>query len=322
MQTILTTQDVKEHERFDFWREAICDVFVQLDASQLSTDTFSGILKNGWMKEIQISEVIADSQEVIRSPRQIQKASEDFFLISLQLEGTGYIEQNNRIAALAPGDFTMYDSTRPYTLYFSHSFKQLVFQFPRSLLFERLPSAEEMTAILLPGNRHQISSTVSSLLHTISSSYLYLDSRAQLRMNDTLLDLLSVVLSSVTNTNLEGLHSRADIYRLHAKSFIYKHLANPNLTPTLIAFHLGISERYLHKLFESEEASVASFIRNKRLEQCKNDLVHPKFRHASIIDIALRWGFNNAAHFSRIFKDRYGMSPSSFRKLNDSDSCE
>ena len=31
-------------------------------------------------------------------------------------------------------------------------------------------------------------------------------------------------------------------------------------------------------------------------------------------DIAFSWGFNDAAHFSRSFKEQYGMSPREFRQ--------
>ena len=40
----------------------------------------------------------------------------------------------------------------------------------------------------------------------------------------------------------------------------------------------------------------------------------PDVRQLSISEICFRWGFNGSAHFSRAFKDRYGVSPRDYRK--------
>jgi hypothetical protein len=108
LQTILSTEQVEEQERFSYWREIICDVFVQLDASQLSHQLFTGRMEIGSLENMQISEVSADPQHVVRSKRQIVKSSEDYFLVSLQIYGKCYTEQDQRKATLQPGDFVLY----------------------------------------------------------------------------------------------------------------------------------------------------------------------------------------------------------------------
>lgn len=315
MQTILTTENVQENERFTYWHDALCNTFVQLDAAQISSQSFSGRLKVGKLNAIEITEVTADSQKVIRSNKQIQKSVEDYFLVSLQLNGNGYIEQDNKMATLNPGDFTLYDSTRPYTLHFDQPFQQIVFQFPRPLLLERFKNAEQMTSLLFPGKEHPISTMVSTLLQTIALSYSQLDSSAHLRLVNTTLDMLTVAMSAISGVKVNEIHSMSDLYLTQAKSFILDHLNNPNLSPLLIAEALDISERYLHKLFESENYSVTSLIREQRLKHCRNDLSNIKKRHLTITEIAMGWGFNNSSHFSRIFKQRFNQSPSVYRNL-------
>lgn len=43
------------------------------------------------------------------------------------------------------------------------------------------------------------------------------------------------------------------------------------------------------------------------------DLKHASAAHRTITDIAFSWGFNNGAHFSRVFREHTGLSPSDFR---------
>ncbi|WP_404900449.1 helix-turn-helix domain-containing protein [Priestia filamentosa] len=313
MQKILEMEQVEEQKRFSYWRDMICDVFVQLDASQLSRQTFTGRMKVGSLNDIQISEVWADPQLVVRSNHQIQKSREDYFLVSLQTAGQGYIEQDQRKAGLQPSDFVLYDSTRPYRLHFEQPFQQIVFQFPRSLLLARCGEAEQMTSVLIPGTQHPVSSMVSTLLRTVASSYLHLDSITQLRVAETTLDLLATTLSTISGVKLNEVHSMANLYRARARVFISAHLANSNLTPSLVAASQGISTRYLHKLFEAEGQSVATFIREQRLKQCRLDFGDPKQIQYTVMDIAFKWGFNDAAHFSRVFKRRFGVNPAEYR---------
>jgi AraC-like DNA-binding protein len=72
--------------------------------------------------------------------------------------------------------------------------------------------------------------------------------------------------------------------------------------------------RYLHKLFLGEHTTVADHIRRRRLERCSRDLLDPALADKPVIAIARRWGFGNPAHFTRVFRDAYGMPPSEYRR--------
>lgn len=99
--------------------------------------------------------------------------------------------------------------------------------------------------------------------------------------------------------------------QIHA--FIRENLGDPRLTPAAIAADQHISLRYLHKLFQRDGHTVAGWIRERRLEQCRRDLADPRLAARPIHAIATRWGFTSPAHFSRTFRDAYGFSPRQFR---------
>ncbi|ASA24903.1 AraC family transcriptional regulator [Paenibacillus donghaensis] len=225
MQTILTADQVEEQERFAYWREMACDVFVQLDASRLSRQTFTGRMEIGSLEDIQISEVSADPQHIVRSKHHIDNSGEDFFLVNLQIAGKGYTEQDQREASLQPGDFVLYDSTRPYILHFEQPFQQIVFQFPRSLLLSRCRQAEQMTSVRIPGMQHPVSAMVSTLMRTVAASYLYLDSITRMRVVESTLDLLATSLSTISNVKLDEISSAANIHRAGALAFITAHFS-------------------------------------------------------------------------------------------------
>ena len=52
-------------------------------------------------------------------------------------------------------------------------------------------------------------------------------------------------------------------------------------------------------------------------EMCIRDsLCDPALAARSISEIAVAWGFNDAAHFSRAFRARFGRSPRELRAGN------
>jgi len=95
--------------------------------------------------------------------------------------------------------------------------------------------------------------------------------------------------------------------------FMDGHLADPDLSPEMIATAHHISVRYLHKLFQDEGTTVGRWIQRRRLEECRRELTRSAHGRPTIAAVAGRWGFPSAPHFSRVFRATYGMSPSEWR---------
>jgi AraC-like DNA-binding protein len=107
--------------------------------------------------------------------------------------------------------------------------------------------------------------------------------------------------------------SLPQVWRDRIKSYIASHLRDPELSINQIALALNCTKRYIHKVFQCEGTTVSESILQLRLAHCREDLCNPARSGSSITDIAYSWGFNNAAHFSRAFRDEYQVSPSCFR---------
>ncbi|MCQ0006703.1 helix-turn-helix domain-containing protein [Actinomadura madurae] len=101
------------------------------------------------------------------------------------------------------------------------------------------------------------------------------------------------------------------LLRVHA--YIDARLGDPGLTPGRIAAAHHISVRHLYTLFEAQGTSVAEWIRLRRLERVRADLLDPALRARPVSAIAARWGFPNAAHFNRVFRAVHGEPPGEFR---------
>lgn len=101
---------------------------------------------------------------------------------------------------------------------------------------------------------------------------------------------------------------------MRVKAYIESQLADPELSVERIAHACNISVRGLHRLFDEDPAgSVSSYLWQRRLIRCADALRDPSQVHRSITDVCFSYGFSSSSHFSRLFKDRFGIPPVRYR---------
>jgi AraC-like DNA-binding protein len=98
-----------------------------------------------------------------------------------------------------------------------------------------------------------------------------------------------------------------------AKETVRKSVSDPMLNGERIARKLGISERYVQRLFEEDGTTVSALIMEERLTAARRNFADPIHDGRTIADIAYGAGFSDISHFNRAFKKRFGETPSSFR---------
>jgi AraC-like DNA-binding protein len=98
------------------------------------------------------------------------------------------------------------------------------------------------------------------------------------------------------------------------RAYVAMHLRDPQLSIDQIALALNCSKRHLHNAFADETMTLATYIQDLRLTACLRELQQQGPTGRAITDIAMHWGFNNASHFSRIFREHTGQSPSEYRQ--------
>ncbi len=93
-------------------------------------------------------------------------------------------------------------------------------------------------------------------------------------------------------------------------------LHDPDLTLAQVAAEHGVSPRYVQKLFTQNNQTFSAYLKLRRLSRCHAELISPVHAQLSISEIGFRWGFNDAAHFSRSFRNQYGLSPREHRQAS------
>lgn len=301
--------------QFEAWEDQICHTFVPLRARcSDGAAAFSGHVESALLGSVVLAEVAASHAQVERTPRLIRSDDPELYKFGLQTSGTSIIEQDNRQAHLRPGDLAIYDTSRPYRITFSDHFRMTVAMFPRSLV--RLPEKHmaNLTAVRLAGDTG-LGSLIAPLMTGLSSQFNTTRPVIAAHLGDAVVDLVTAAFAQQMQRPIDPASPVAHRTLVEeVRRFIDQRLGDPRLTSKQVADAHFVSVRYLQKVFETEGTSVSTLIRSRRLDRCRRDLADPNCDHLSIAQIGGRWGFPDAAHFSRLFRSTYGQSPREFRK--------
>jgi AraC-like DNA-binding protein len=296
---------------FRDYRQAVVSSFVPLDVSRVSADPFWGRLRSVDFDDAHVHEVTASQHMVERTESLVAVSDERFYKASLQVSGTGMLIQDGREALLQPGDLAIYDTARPYSMIFEEDMRMLVLMFPREQLGLPPDMMRQLTA-------HKFSSTdglgamIIPFLQNVSQNLDRVGGATGPRLVHTAIDLITTMFANELDLEADPRDSH-QLLMQQVRHYIETNLGSPELSPTQIAAAHFISTRHLHGLFREKGTTVSTWIRERRLENCRRDLIEPLNAHLSVGAIAARWGFVEAAHFSRVFKAAYEMAPSELR---------
>lgn len=309
---LLTTDTVAERKRLEYWREIVCDTFVELDCQAAEPVGFFGSIRSRSLGDIVFTRVSSTAQHVARTPARISRSDFEYFFLSLQLQGRGCHKQDGRVAHLQPGDFTIYDTTRPYELLFGDPFGQLVLSIPREVVKSRLSDAERLTACTVRGQSGS-GRLASVFIRQLAAQIESLDRASLPRLHASVVDLIATALAEQRRGGTSSLSRNANVLTQQVLQFIEDHLPDAELSCEAIAARHRISARYLRVLFREFGTCASDWIWRRRLERARQDLSDPRQRHLSITTIGFNWGFKDGAHFSRMFKQQFGCTPTEVR---------
>jgi AraC-like DNA-binding protein len=313
MSQLLTTQAVEPSRQLAYWTEMVCDTYVQLDCDAAAdAHTIEGEIAVDQLATLQLSRVTATAQHVRRTPARIAWASEDYFLVSIQSRGNGAVVQDGRSALLAPGDFALYDSTRPYELHFDSPFQQYVLKLPGPTLRTALRDTNRLTATSVSGARGA-GHLMINMIRTLTADIDTLAPASAAAVADSVTQILIAGLSALPAARQPALSHLTALHREQIKACVRTRLREPGLSVASIAAQLRLSPSTLHRAWLGEPCSLADWIWAQRLDAARRDLCDPTLDARSVSEIGFSWGFNDAAHFSRAFRARFGCTPSELR---------
>jgi AraC-like DNA-binding protein len=224
-------------------------------------------------------------------------------------KGVELVREGGRELALKAGDVVLWDGMQPTEVEIVETFYKRTLLFPRDQVFAVCPRLAD-SATLPSMNDSGSARLLVRYMNALALELPQLEPAAGAAAANAALELLRAAIEPNLPTSRSATRAamRAEIGR-----YVRDHLQDPTLGPISIAHAYAMSVRALHALFEDVDASVAGLVRSERLGRCLEDLQRPN--GGSVTEIAFRWGFCDAAHFSRVFKREFGATPSEVRQV-------
>ncbi|KUO17576.1 helix-turn-helix transcriptional regulator [Streptomyces dysideae] len=245
-----------------------------------------------------------------------EKGDSEFLHLGIQIRGSAAIPRHGSDVFLEPGDLVFCDPDRLHFLRLGDDCKMTVFRISRHHLGVSESDLRRIVGVPVRGGEG-VGAMVSAFLFTLAAGAQFRRSRIGDRLTCSALDLVNVLVmellaedsgpetSDASNVGNEMLTRITD--------FIEAHLTDPDLSPKSIALAHHISVRYLHKLFQNEGTTVGQWVRQRRLSLSRQELGRTSNQRLTVAAVAHRLGFISPSHFSRVFRDAYGMSPSEWQ---------
>lgn len=118
--------------------------------------------------------------------------------------------------------------------------------------------------------------------------------------------------SNIKEIVLGIIEEQNNSFRKMLNEVIDSNLSDPSFNSTMLAANMCLSRAQLNRKVNAELGTdTTHYIRDRRLEHACQML---KKNNMPIMDVQVACGFDSPGYFSRVFKQKYNMSPSEYRK--------
>jgi AraC-like DNA-binding protein len=309
LETVSTTS-VPTSKKMRFWNEAVSTAVAAAAADPLDEDTFHGQLKLLDLETLRIAEVCGGASHVRRYPTRVRGNN---FVLQLILAGEIICRSEGRQTTLGPGDFWMYGTASGAELELSQPVSLLALCLPRERLARYIACPEAVCSLVIPSTSGAGALVAAYLRDFWNRAQHELSPQLTSRFAEIALQMVASAYAGIPDARPDG-SSRLTEHRIRIRSYIEEHLRDAELTPKSIADAMRITPGYLHRLFSDSNESIARYILRRRLEECHRSLTDCMQAGRSVTHIAFEHGFNSLPHFSRVFRNHFGVTPSELRQ--------
>jgi AraC-like DNA-binding protein len=305
-----STEGLVRSDSTDAWEAALTENYGQWQVSQAVAAGFSASIRNRDFNGVRLVECVCDPCTGRRLPQFIERAPEPYIGVQITKAGRERFHFGDEDINLEAGDMVIWSGSQPTEFTVMERLHKVSLVLPWADVQERLTRGSGFTGTVLD-SRVGIGAVLYSHVDSLARQLDVFSENDNAAVRRATLELPTAAMSHRVDVPQRGLAQR---YLKQLQDHILSNLQDEQLSPTTIAAANNMSSRYVHLLFAQIGVSASSWIRTQRLERCKEDLRNRAYRDSSIAEISYAWGFTDPSHFTRIFKQQYGVGPREYRE--------
>ena len=308
-----STADLPEQDRVAVWREHYGHRVFRVDIEPVRDAAFEAAVVSRTLPELRLVLGTMSAARITRTHELIADGTDDLALI-VNLKGAATTTARGREVALREGDAVLKSSSEMTVFDRSSPGGSISIRIPHSVLSSLVVDVDDAIMRLIPRGTAGL-----DLLTSYARPLLDQDALATPEVRRLVVthvhDLVALTLGA-TRDAAEVAQSRGErAARLRsAKAYIVENSSSRNLSIGIVAAHLGVTPRYIQKLFESDGDTFSAFLLAQRLASAHRMLTKSKFAQYAVSAIAYDAGFGDLSYFNRSFRQRYGATPRDVRE--------
>jgi AraC-like DNA-binding protein len=308
-----STDTLPERDRFPAFCEEIIRRYTRLDFVMRDKSQFRGMIELQRAGAVDIGYISTTPVDSVRSPNLVRDG-DDSLLVMLLGSGGAHQTQCEHDQRLEPGDIIVCDCGYPGEVNVIADTRLWSLKIPRARITSLLPRAGQFA-----GAKLNKDSVARRLLFGYLGGSLGIDlsggERATRLRGEHIIDLVALALGAEGEAR-EFVEQRGvgAVRRVAILRDIENSIADPNLNTAMIASRHGIAPRYVRLLLEETGRSFSRHVLEKRLERAAALLRAPQHYGRKVATVAFECGFSDLSYFNRVFRRRYGETPTDMRE--------
>lgn len=312
MKTLITTAQTEPKNRSRHWHETIAATYFPLDLTFRDADRFTGEVTSWDLgNNVSLSRLTSEALRYQRLPQHFRAERDEHFLVTVPARSEVFFSQCGKDVRCNPGGFILERSHEPYEFSHGEAADLWVMKVEAKAVNGRIRQPDRFCSLQFNA-AEGAGGLFADMLHLIPNRFDAMTPETRSTVGLQLVDLLVLALRADERTLTSGTSSVRTAHLTRIETFVRRNLGSCDLSPEAIARGCGMSTRYLHELFRDTNQTVGSWVRDQRLEACREALADAS-NPTTVAEIAYRWGFNDQAQFSRCFRAHFGVSPKEYR---------
>ncbi len=308
----VSTSEIPESERVPLIREFYCRGVLKAEVDPREGRPFAASFTSHALPEAQLLIGGLFGARVIRT-KQLVADGDDSLALVVNRSGIVRISERGHDLQLRPGDAVLTsaeDVTTFERLSLGSCFSLRV---PRRVLAPMIVDVDDAVMRILPESAAGLRLLVDYASAMVRETAFATPALRQLGVAH-LHDLLAVVLGATSETReLAGRRGIKAARLQKAKVSIANNCWRQDLSVATVAQELGVTPRYLQRLFEADGKTFSSFLIEQRVKRAHRMLREPGHAERTVSSIAYDVGFGDLSYFNRCFRRTYNATPSDVR---------
>jgi AraC-like DNA-binding protein len=308
-----STADLPEHDRIAMWREHYGRTVLRVEIEPEPDTPFKAALISRALPDLHLLSGMMSAARIRRTRKLIADGNDDLALVINQW-GTITVTARGRQVTLREGDALLMNSGEIIAFDRSDPGSSLSIRIPHSVLSPLVAHADDAVMRLIPRATDALQLLTRYAEPLLEDGLLYTPELRRLAITHVH-DLVALTLGATRDAGELAQSRGVRAARLSsAKAYIVNNSSNRNLSVGAVAKHLGVTPRYLQKLFETGGSTFSTFLLSQRLARARRLLTDPKSSSSQVSSIAYDVGFGDLSYFNRCFRQHYGVTPRDVRE--------